>query len=60
MTVYHQLDCYHEAGGGAPKGKRNGQYRHGLYTQESIAERRALSALLRASRKSLDALSGQD
>ncbi len=51
---------YHGAGGGAPKGKRNGQYRHGLYTQEAIAERRALSALLRASQKSLDAISGQD
>ncbi len=51
---------FHGAGGGAPKGKRNGQYRHGLYTQEAIAERRALSALRRVSRKSLDALSGQD
>ena len=40
--------------------KRNGNYKHGLYTKEAIEERRALSALLRASRKSLDALSGQD
>jgi len=40
---------FHGAGGGAPKGNRNGQYRHGLYTQEAIAERRALSALLRVS-----------
>ncbi len=52
---------FHGAGGGAPKGKRNGQYRHGLYTQEAIAERRALSALLRESRKSLDSLlAGED
>ena len=33
--------CYHHgAGGGAPKGERNGAYRHGLYTQEAVAERR--------------------
>ena len=51
---------FHGARGGAPKGKRNGQYRHGLYTNEAIEERCALSSLLRASRKSLDALSGQD
>ena len=47
---------FHGAGGGGPKGKRNGMYKHGLYTNEAIEERRALSALLRASRKSLDAL----
>ncbi len=50
----------HGAGGGGPKGKRNGMYKDGLYTNEAIVERRALSALLRASRKSVDALSGQD
>ncbi len=48
---------FHGAGGGGPKGKRNGTYKHGLYTNEAIKERRALSALLRASRKSLDAFS---
>ncbi len=51
---------FHGAGGGGPKGKRNGNYKHGLYTDEAKEERRALSALLRASRKSLDDLSGQD
>ncbi len=51
---------FHGAGGGGPKGKRNGMYKHGLYTNEAIEERRALSTLLRVSRKSLDALSGQD
>ena len=52
---------FHGAGGGAPKGKRNGNYKHGLYTNKAIEGRRALSALLRASRKSLDALlSGED
>ncbi len=51
---------FHGARGGAPKGAQNGGYKHGLYTNEAIDERRALSALLRVSRKSLDALSGQD
>ncbi len=51
---------FHGAGGGGPRGTRNGMYKHGLNTNEAIEERRALSALLRASRKSLDALSGQD
>ena len=30
------------AGSGAPKGERNGNYRHGFYTAEAIAERRGL------------------
>ncbi len=51
---------FHGAGGGAPKGARNGRYKNGLFTTEAIEERRALSALLRASRKSVGALSGQD
>jgi hypothetical protein len=34
-------------GSGAPKGERNGNYRHGYYTAEAIAERRALLALIR-------------
>src|SRR5271166_802951 len=29
-------------GSGAPCGERNGSYRHGLFTREAIAERRAL------------------
>ncbi len=44
---------FHGAGGGGPKGKRNGQYRHGRYTQEAIAERRRVSALLRQVREAL-------
>ena len=50
----------HGARGGGPKGKRNGNYKHGLYTNEAIEERRALSALLRASRDSLDAISSEE
>jgi hypothetical protein len=34
-------------GSGAPKGERNGNYRHGYYTAEAMAERRALMALIR-------------
>jgi hypothetical protein len=34
-------------GSGAPKGERNGNYRHGFYTAEAVAERRALRALVR-------------
>ena len=34
-------------GSGAPKGERNGNYRHGFYTAEAITERRALAAMIR-------------
>jgi hypothetical protein len=32
---------------GAPRGERNGSYRHGRFTCEAIAERRALGRLIR-------------
>jgi hypothetical protein len=41
---------FHGARGGAPKGKRNGMYRHGLNTQEAMALRRSVSDLQRESR----------
>lgn len=41
---------HHGAGGGAPKGERNGNYRHGLYTLEAVAERRRIAALLKMAR----------
>jgi len=34
-------------GSGAPMGERNGNYKSGTYTQEAIAHRRDLRALLR-------------
>jgi len=37
---------FHGARGGAPKGKRNGMYRHGLYTQAVVMERRTVRELL--------------
>jgi hypothetical protein len=46
---------FHGAGGGAPKGKANGSYKYGLYTQEAQAERRLLSKLIQESRKVLSA-----
>ena len=39
-------------GSGAPKGNRNA-LKHGLYTREAIAERKALKALIQQSRKLL-------
>jgi hypothetical protein len=38
-------------GSGAPSGERNGNYRHGLYTAEAIAERKATRAWLRSLRR---------
>ena len=35
-------------GSGAPSGERNANYRHGFYTAEAIAERKATRAWLRA------------
>jgi hypothetical protein len=47
---------FHGARGGGPKGARNGAYRHGLHTAEAVAERRAVSALLRRARAGLSGL----
>jgi hypothetical protein len=44
---------FHGARGGAPQGKHNGMYRHGLYTKETADERRLLRQLLRLSREVL-------
>jgi hypothetical protein len=47
---------FHGARGGAPKGRVNGSYKHGLHTQEAKAERRLLSDLLRQSLKIIAAV----
>lgn len=44
---------FHGARGGAPKGRRNGMFRHGLHTKEAVEARRAISKLLRRSRRGL-------
>ena len=48
---------FHGARGGGPKGERNGQYKHGLFTAEAVAERRAASVLLKRARAGLAKLS---
>jgi transposase len=49
----HEVCRMHGAGGGAPKGNRNA-LKHGLYTAESIGRHRALSELIRRSRRLLE------
>lgn len=44
---------------GAPKGPRNGNYRHGFYTNEAIAERRRVSAFIKEMREALDGTANQ-
>ncbi len=39
---------FHGAGGGGPRGERNGNYRHGRFTCEAIAEERELAACVKA------------
>jgi hypothetical protein len=41
---------------GAPKGKANGNYRHGRFTQEAIERRRELNALIRLLRRTAEEL----
>jgi hypothetical protein len=44
---------FHGARGGAPKGKANGAWKHGAYTNEASAFRRECAALVRKARQSL-------
>lgn len=46
----------HGAGGGAPCGPRNGNYRHGGRTTESEQRRKQVRDLLRAMSESMEAL----
>src|SRR5436305_2018434 len=45
---------FHGAGGGAPKGDRNGNWRHGLYESDNMARRRTIQTLLKEARKTLE------
>ena len=47
---------FHGAGGGAPKGAQNGDYKHGLYTKTAVEERHVIRELLRRSCEALAAL----
>jgi hypothetical protein len=40
----------HGARGGAPSGKRNGNFRHGAKTKEAVAAARHINALVRMAR----------
>ena len=44
---------FHGAGGGAPRGPAHGNYRHGYYTGEAIARRRAAQLLMSLSRATI-------
>ena len=44
---------FHGAGGGGPMGERNGAFQHGLHTADAVAERKALTKLLREAKKIL-------
>ena len=41
---------FHGAGGGAPKGKANGRYGYGLYTNDAIQSRRKIRELVSAAK----------
>ncbi len=43
-------------GSGAPTGERNGNYRHGYYTKEALADRRDTAELIRSCRELMDSL----
>jgi len=47
---------HHGAGGGAPKGERNGNYKNGFYTIEARADRRETAFLIKATRYLLKGL----
>jgi hypothetical protein len=48
----------HGARGGAPKGKGNGNYRHGERTTEAISQRGSLRLVLESVREALVRLDG--
>jgi len=48
----HRVCRMHGARGGAPTGKRNGNYRHGTRTKEAIQAVRYVNLLSRLARKS--------
>lgn len=47
---------HHGAGGGAPTGERNGNYRHGNFTREAVALKKKIFALLRGSRHLIESI----
>ena len=49
---------FHGARSGAPKGKANGAWRHGMATNDMVADRRELAELVRAAGNMIAALPG--
>ncbi len=47
---------FHGARGGAPRGTRNGAYKHGDHTKEAIEAQRVIRELIRESRSMLASL----
>jgi hypothetical protein len=47
----HRVCRMHGAGGGAPEGKLNGNFRHGGRTNEAMAASRYINALARLARE---------
>jgi hypothetical protein len=47
---------FHGAGGGAPKGKRNGAYKHGQHTVEAVDGRHQLRELIRLVNETIGAM----
>ena len=48
----------HGARGGAPRGSRHGNYKHGQRTREAIEARRSIAELLRMARELCDEIKG--
>jgi hypothetical protein len=44
--LIHGMCRFHGGRAGAPEGKRNGRYRHGLRIKEMLAERRYVAELM--------------
>lgn len=49
-----EVCCFHGAHGAGPRGKRNGNYRHGAQTKEAKNALRALTELIREAQNSFD------
>jgi hypothetical protein len=47
---------FHGARGGAPKGKANGAWKHGCYSNEARAFRRQCAALMQQARRTVEEL----
>jgi hypothetical protein len=47
---------FHGAGGGAPKGRAHGRYKHGLFTTAAVSEQRLVKDIIRQSRQAIGAM----